>query len=31
MRNKTTAQRKATHKSKYGTTKLPARKFKNRK
>jgi len=30
MRNKTQAQRKATHKAKFGTTKLPARKYKNR-
>jgi len=26
---KTDAQRKATHKAKYGTSKLPARKHKN--
>jgi len=28
---KTQSQRKATHKSKYGTSKLPKRKYKNRK
>jgi len=28
---KTEAMRKATHKTKYGTTKLPNRKYKNRK
>ena len=27
---KTQSQRKATHKAKFGTTKLPARKYKNR-
>ena len=30
MRNKTEAQRRAIHKKKYGTDKLPKRKFKNR-
>ncbi|MEA1973680.1 MAG: hypothetical protein U9N34_10390 [Candidatus Cloacimonadota bacterium] len=30
-KRKTTAQRKATHKSKYGTSKLPARKHRNQR